>query len=37
MKDDIWNVGILIYYMIEGKYLFDGKKDITVNIEKKIQ
>ena len=39
MKDDIWSVGILIYYMIEGKYPFEGKKDITIlkNIEKGIQ
>ena len=30
MKYDLWNVGILIYFMIKGKYPFDGKRDIVV-------
>ena len=38
MKYDIWSVGILIYYMIEGKYPFQGSADIVIlnNIEKGI-
>ena len=30
MKYDLWSVGILIYFMIKGKYPFDGKRDIVV-------
>ncbi len=30
MKYDLWSVGILIYFMIKGKYPFDGKRDIVI-------
>ena len=30
MKYDIWSVGVLIYYMIEGKYPFEGTTDVVV-------
>ena len=30
MKYDLWSVGILIYFMIKGKYPFNGKRDIVV-------
>ena len=30
MKYDHWSVGILIYFMIKGKYPIDGKRDIVV-------
>ena len=38
MKYDIWSVGILIYYMIEGKYPFEGSTDMVIlkKIEKGI-
>ena len=36
----VWSLdfGILIYYMIKGKYPFDGKRDITIlhQIEKEV-
>ena len=30
MKYDIWSVGILIYFMIKGKYPFEGRRDLIV-------
>ena len=30
MKYDLWSVGVLIYYMIKGKYPFDGRRDAVV-------
>ncbi len=38
MKYDLWSVGVLIYYMIKGKYPFDGRRDAVIigQIEKGI-
>ncbi len=38
MKYDLWSVGVLIYYMVKGKYPFEGPKDkiLLNNIEKGI-
>ena len=38
MKYDLWSVGVLIYYMIKGKYPFEGKRDkmLLNNIDKGI-
>jgi serine/threonine protein kinase len=30
MKYDIWSVGVLIYFMIKGKYPFEGRRDLIV-------
>ena len=30
MKFDVWSVGILIYYMIQRKYPFEGKRDMNI-------
>jgi serine/threonine protein kinase len=30
MKYDVWSVGVLIYFMIKGKYPFEGTKDLIV-------
>ena len=30
MKYDLWSVGVLIYYMIKGKYPFEGRRDAVV-------
>ena len=30
MKFDVWTVGILIYYMIQRKYPFEGKRDMNI-------
>ena len=38
MKYDLWSVGVLIYYMIKGKFPFEGKRDqmLLNNIDKGI-
>ena len=38
MKYDLWSVGVLIYYMIKGKFPFEGNKDLILlnNIDKGI-